>query len=67
MKNKHELEDLLLSVIPIAVYRGVTVTKTKKGYSVFNIEVKDAEGVDEVIDAHLKSLEKSIIRSKEKD
>jgi len=60
---KHQLEKIRWGIIPITTYRGVSVTKTKTGYTVFEIHCETPQDVDDLIDAaenHVKnSLQKS--------
>lgn len=59
---KHQLEKIKWGIIPITTYRGISVTKTKDGYMVFEVPCKTPEDVDDLINAahnHVKnSLQK---------
>lgn len=55
-----ELEELLNKVVPVAMYRGVYVSKTKSGYKVLGVNCSTPEEVDSVINQSCENLSKSI-------
>lgn len=63
MTEQQSFDNLFKSIIPIASYRGVIVSKTKEGYKIFqnnSVIAKNKEEVDAVIEKALNSLSKSI-------
>ena len=60
IREKHELRQLLSSVIPLTVYKGTTVLKVANGYKVLGKVVALPEDVDAAIKSAEKNLENSL-------
>lgn len=60
IQEKHELNDLLSAIIPVAVYRGTICEKIIGGYRCLGQVVSTPQEIDNLIDASLKNLEDSI-------
>ena len=60
--KEQSLTDILSSVVPISVYRGVVVEKIIGGYRLLNTTCIKPEEVDKLIDEGLNSIEKSIVK-----
>ncbi len=59
-REKHELTNLLSSVINVCAYRGCLVKKLIGGYEILGKQVETPQEVDDVINESLKNLENSI-------
>ena len=60
--KEQSLTEILSSVVPIGVYRGVTVIKLIGGFEVLGKKCKTVSEVNKLIDEGLKAIEKSIVK-----
>lgn len=60
MKEKHEIEKIKWSIIPITNYKSCLLEKLKDGYKILGQVVSTPQEVDEVINNANKSLKNSL-------